>query len=319
MIQIPRLYSAYKARGMVTCFQDILTNIFAPLFEVTKDPSSCVELDLFLNNVVGLDCVDDESKPDKKFTHKFPAPRCWTDSNNPPYTYYLYYLWANIKSLNYFRNARGFNTFALRPHAGEAGDLDHLASAFLLANGINHGINLRKAPLLQYLFYLTQIGLAMSPLSNNSLFLDYQRNPFPVFHARGLNLSLSTDDPLQFHYTKEPLIEEYSIAAQVYKLSSIDLCEIARNSVLQSGFDSNVKRHWIGNNYDVPGPAGNEIEKTNVPNVRISFRYETLLEELGFILDCLKASKTDIHLNLSPIQDKIPANYKPHASYLHVE
>ena len=42
-----------------------------------------------------------------------------------------------------------------------------------------------------------QIGLCMSPLSNNSLFLDYHRNPFPTFFARGLSLSLSTDDPLQ--------------------------------------------------------------------------------------------------------------------------
>jgi hypothetical protein len=35
-------------------------------------------------------------------------------------------------------------------------------------------------------YYLAQIGLAMSPLSNNGLFLDYERNPFPVFFARGL-------------------------------------------------------------------------------------------------------------------------------------
>ena len=27
--------------------------------------------------------------------------------------------------------------------------------------------------------------------------LDYHKNPFPVFFARGLSLSLSTDDPLQ--------------------------------------------------------------------------------------------------------------------------
>ena len=33
--------------------------------------------------------------------------------------------------------------------------------------------------------------------------------------CRGLNISISTDDPLQFHFTKEPLMEEYSIAAQV--------------------------------------------------------------------------------------------------------
>jgi AMP deaminase len=86
-----------------------------------------------------------------------------------------------------------------------------------------------------------QIGLAMSPLSNNHLFLDYHRNPFPVFFARGLNVSLSTDDPLQIHFTKEPLVEEYSIAAQVWKLSSCDLCEIARNSVHQSGFHHSFK------------------------------------------------------------------------------
>ena len=54
----------------------------------------------------------------------------------------------------------------------------------------------------------------MSPLSNNSLFLDYHRNPFPTFFARGMNVSLSTDDPLQIHLTKEPLVEEYSVAAQ---------------------------------------------------------------------------------------------------------
>lgn len=59
----------------------------------------------------------------------------------------------------------------------------------------------------------------MSPLSNNSLFLDYHRNPFPTFFQRGLNVSLSTDDPLQIHLTKEPLVEEYSIAASVLSLS----------------------------------------------------------------------------------------------------
>jgi adenosine deaminase len=63
----------------------------------------------------------------------------------------------------------------------------------------------------------------MSPLSNNSLFIDYHRNPLPTFFLRGLNVSLSTDDPLQIHLTKEPLVEEYSIAASVI-LCSLYLC-----------------------------------------------------------------------------------------------
>lgn len=56
----------------------------------------------------------------------------------------------------------------------------------------------------------TKIGIAMSPLSNNALFLTYDRNPFPVYHRMGMNVSLSTDDPLMFSLTKEPLVEEYS-------------------------------------------------------------------------------------------------------------
>lgn len=55
---------------------------------------------------------------------------------------------------------------------------------------------------MQYLYYLTQIGLHVSPLSNNALFLRFVRNPFPQFFRRGLNVSLSTDDPMMFHYTQ---------------------------------------------------------------------------------------------------------------------
>lgn len=37
-------------------------------------------------------------------------------------------------------------------------------------------------------------------------------------------------------------MEEYSIATQVWKLSSCDMCELARNSVLMSGFSHKVRR-----------------------------------------------------------------------------
>ena len=44
--------------------------------------------------------------------------------------------------------------------AGEAGDIDHLVSSFLLSENIAHGINLRKSPSLQYLYYIAQVGTA---------------------------------------------------------------------------------------------------------------------------------------------------------------
>ncbi|KAG2201548.1 hypothetical protein INT47_007425 [Mucor saturninus] len=281
LVQVPRLYNIYKSSGHVDNFGDIIKNLFQPLFQVTQDPKSHPELYIFLQRVIGFDSVDDESKTERANYQNFPLPKDWDNVNNPPYSYYLYYLYSNLASLNHWRQARGFNTFVLRPHCGEAGDTDHLAAAFLTSHGISHGILLRKVPALQYLYYLAQVGIAMSPLSNNALFLTYERNPLPLFFQRGLNISISTDDPLQFHFTKEPLIEEYSVAAQIWKLSSTDMCELARNSVLQCGWEDKIKQRWIGKNYQKSGVEGNDMSKTNVPNIRVDYRYETLLEELN--------------------------------------
>ncbi|RIB14230.1 hypothetical protein C2G38_2248372 [Gigaspora rosea] len=283
LIQVPRLYSVYREAKTVENFEDIIKNLFEPLYEVTKDPRTHPELHIFLQRVVGFDSVDDESKAERRIHKKYPPPKGWNTNLNPPYSYYLYYMYANITSLNQWRKVRGFNTFVLRPHAGEAGDTDHLTSAFLTSQSISHGILLRKVPALQYLYYLKQIGIAMSPLSNNALFLNYERNPFLSFFQKGLNISLSTDDPLQIHFTKEPLIEEYSVAAQIWKLSSSDMCELARNSVIQSGFEMAIKKHWLGKEWYIPGKKGNDIHKTNVPDVRMEFRYETLDEEIKMI------------------------------------
>merc|ERR1711970_1231267 len=130
----------------------------------------------------------------------------------------------------------------------------------MTSDNISHGLQLKHAPVLQYLYYLAQMGIAMSPLSNNMLFLEYNKNPLPQSLARGLCISVSTDDPLQFHYTKEPLMEEYSVAAQVWKLSSCDMCELARNSVLQGGFSNQVKEYWLSPNSTREGVDGNDIK-----------------------------------------------------------
>ncbi|KAK6198168.1 AMP deaminase [Scheffersomyces amazonensis] len=284
LIQVPRLYDVYKKNGNVTNFHAILKNLFEPLYEVSLNPKSHPKLYIFLQRVIGFDSVDDESKSEKPIQAKrFPIATEWDSSINPPYSYYVYYLYSNLCSLNKVRQIQGMNTFVLRPHCGEAGDPEHLISAFLTSQSISHGILLRKLPFIQYLYYLDQIGLAMSPLSNNALFLTYDKNPFYNFFRKGLNVSLSTDDPLQFSYTKEPLIEEYSVAAQIYKLSSVDMCELASNSVKQSGWESAIKKHWLGKNYALGGLKGNNIEKTNIPDIRVSYREETLRSELGLV------------------------------------
>ena len=89
------------------CLQDILENLFRPLFEVTIDPTSHPDLHSFLQYVIGFDSVDDESKPENPmFDAEVTRPDEWTESENPAYSYYLYYMFANISQLNHLRAER---------------------------------------------------------------------------------------------------------------------------------------------------------------------------------------------------------------------
>uniref|UniRef100_A0A674AJ55 AMP deaminase n=1 Tax=Salmo trutta TaxID=8032 RepID=A0A674AJ55_SALTR len=297
IIQVPRIYDIFRSKKIVQNFAKLLENIFLPLFEATVNPQKNKEIHVFLKYVTGFDSVDDESKhSDHMFSYKSPKPEEWTSDDNPPYSYYLFHMYANIMVLNNLRKERGLNTFQFRPHCGEAGSITHLVSAFLTADNISHGLNLKKSPVLQYLYYLAQVPIAMSPLSNNSLFLEYSKNPLKEFLQKGLCVSLSTDDPMQFHYTKEALMEEYAIAAQLWKLSTCDTCEIARNSVLQSGLSHQEKKHFLGANYLQDGPDGNDIRRTNVAQIRMAYRHETLCNELSFLVEAVKteASSTQV-------------------------
>eukprot|EP00420_Gonyaulax_spinifera_P036120 CAMPEP_0197882688 /NCGR_PEP_ID=MMETSP1439-20131203/9750_1 /TAXON_ID=66791 /ORGANISM="Gonyaulax spinifera, Strain CCMP409" /LENGTH=749 /DNA_ID=CAMNT_0043502357 /DNA_START=54 /DNA_END=2303 /DNA_ORIENTATION=- len=278
LIQVPRLYPLFRKLGKVNNFAEMLRNIFEPLFQATLDPLGHEDMFFMLQQIVGFDSVDDESQGSSMTLKEYPTPEEWTGESNPPYTYWMYYMYANIRSLNATRRHRGMNTFAFRPHCGEAGNVSHLCSGFMLAESVCHGVQLKESPVLQYLYYLAQVGLAVSPLSNDILFVPLAESPFGEFFRRGLNVSLSTDDPLIIHLTEEALIEEYVVAARTFRLSVCDLCEIARNSVLQSGFEYAFKHWWVG---DGAGVEGHVQEKANVPLMRLHFRSDCLRQEMA--------------------------------------
>ena len=112
--------------------QEMISNIFAPLFEVTLSPETDPFLDSFLQNISGFDSVDDESRGGRDDPTVLPVD--WTSPDNPSYKYYSYYIWANITVLNQLRRARGFSTFDFRPHCGEAGNITNIDVGFLLAD-----------------------------------------------------------------------------------------------------------------------------------------------------------------------------------------
>ena len=75
-------------RGMWITHELCNTDVFRPLFEVTKDPRSHPELHIFLQRVVGFDSVDDESKIERRIHKTFPYPRLWGFQQSPPYSYW---------------------------------------------------------------------------------------------------------------------------------------------------------------------------------------------------------------------------------------
>lgn len=48
------------------------------------------------------------------------------------------------------------------------------------------------------------------------------------------------------------------------------------------------KAHFLGQDYLKEGPEGNDIRKTNVAQIRMAYRYETLCYELNLIKEGLK-------------------------------
>ncbi|CAI9554876.1 unnamed protein product [Staurois parvus] len=50
LVQVPRLFDVFRSKKQINNFQEILENIFLPLFEVTVNPASHPELYLFLEH-----------------------------------------------------------------------------------------------------------------------------------------------------------------------------------------------------------------------------------------------------------------------------
>lgn len=69
------------------------------------------------------------------------------------------------------------------------------------------------------------------------------------------------------------------------------MCELARNSCLQSGFEMEVKRHWLGPNWYKSGVEGNLIHKSNVPDLRVEYRSATLMEEREMVSNETRRTK----------------------------
>lgn len=123
----------------------------------------------------------------------------------------------------------------------------------------------------------------MSPLAENALCVKFRDSPFHEFFKKGLVVALSTDSPRSLHLTSEPLLEEFAIGSQLWRLRPADQAELCRNSVLLSGFPDASKVEWLGQKFFLRGTKGNNPSLSAVPPMRAIFREDALRDERAFI------------------------------------
>jgi adenosine deaminase len=133
--------------------------------------------------------------------------------------------------VEHFRKAReaGLHVIA---HAGEAAGAESVRQAVLGlgAERIGHGVRSIEDPEVMDLLAERGIPLEVCPTSNiqTSTVPDYASHPLPALLARGLAVTLNTDDP---SISGIDLAHEYRIAQEELGLSEDDLRKMQENAV----------------------------------------------------------------------------------------
>eukprot|EP00931_Biecheleriopsis_adriatica_P046737 TRINITY_DN26871_c0_g1_i1.p1 TRINITY_DN26871_c0_g1~~TRINITY_DN26871_c0_g1_i1.p1 ORF type:complete len:521 (+),score=94.45 TRINITY_DN26871_c0_g1_i1:79-1641(+) len=160
MIQVPRIFHLPMFKDKT--FAGFLTNIFLPLMNKS---SAAMRL---LPYISGMDSVDDETKDEGDRLDTPPESVLWSEDrgNKLPFSYYMYFMATGIAASNVMNPGA---KLSFRPHCGEGGSTKHLLVCYLLADQIQHGVELSRSKLMQYMYYLSQVPISMSISSNHRL------------------------------------------------------------------------------------------------------------------------------------------------------
>lgn len=137
-------------------------------------------------------------------------------------------------------------------HAGEEGPAAYIAEALdvLEVERIDHGNRCLDDPALVERLRARRIGLTLCPLSNLRLgnVKAMAEHPLPILLARGLVVTVNSDDPAYFGgYVND----NYRAVAEATGLTREDLRRLAENSFTASFLDAAEKARWIARLNDV--------------------------------------------------------------------
>ncbi|KAL6940189.1 hypothetical protein ACO0QE_004084 [Hanseniaspora vineae] len=114
----------------------------------------------------------------------------------------------------------------------------------------------------------------------------YRGNPFMDMHKMGMRVVLSSHS-IVFNnsYTRDPLLEEYSVAASIYLINSCDMCELALNSTTDHGdyeYENESLDHPFEDNAEEEKHNyKDDVYKHNVAPVRRQYRITTWQTEMN--------------------------------------
>jgi adenosine deaminase len=147
-----------------------------------------------------------------------------------------------IENLLALRAAATRMGMGFQVHAGEMGPPQSIRDALdvLHADRIGHGVQAIRDPDLLERLVRDQVPLDVCPSSNVgvSLFPSLEEHPFGAFWRRGMNMTISSDDPPFFRTT---LTDELRHVVRVCGLTRDDLAELQRRAARASFAAPEVK------------------------------------------------------------------------------
>lgn len=113
----------------------------------------------------------------------------------------------------------------------------------------------------------------LASTSTNTSELDERKNKMINDHSSNDDISSSPSSHRDTHPPPNslPFVSVPSLSSSPLPCSSSSYCPSS----------SQVKGHWIGPEFKRVGIAGNDIEKTNVPDLRVQYRHDALINELS--------------------------------------
>jgi adenosine deaminase-related growth factor len=137
-------------------------------------------------------------------------------------------------------------------HCAETDNVTHSSSntfdAILLDSiRLGHALGLRNHPAMMKIVKNSNIGLEICPVSNQLLryFSDIRTHPGSQYVAKGLPVTLNSDDPDIYNYDSPSPVPDFFMAFLSWDLTLAALKQIAENSITASTLDATTKQQKL--------------------------------------------------------------------------